>query len=52
MITHEIAITLWSTFLVAINRMMNAKKTEDTIPLKALLTKAFSVISNGQKLLV
>jgi len=52
MITQKIAITLWSTFLVAINRMMNAKKIEDMIPFLALLTNASSVGSQGQTLLV
>jgi len=52
MITADIAIILYSTFLVAINRMTKANKIEEMIPFWALLTKAASVGIHGQTLLV
>jgi len=46
--TEKIAITLWSTFLVAIRRMTKAKQIDEMIPFLALLTKAYSVGIHGQ----
>jgi len=48
MMTQAMAITLWSTFLVAINRMKKAKAIDEMIPFLALLTKASSVGIHGQ----